>query len=122
LQESEEVSLKNEVGSFFNSNKKKLKSLADDDDWDEFYELGFEKFPEADQDIIAQAMNNAALAAGWFENEIEDFRQSEKELEDMAFGSKAQQKGVNMGDYDKKMKQPKASPTELYIESKKKMK
>jgi hypothetical protein len=120
LQESEEVSLKDEVESFFNSNKKKLKSLADDDDWDEYYELGFEKFPEVDQDDVAQAMNNAALAAGWFENKIEDFRQSEKELEDMAFGSKAQQKGVNMGDYDKKMKQPKASPTELYIESKKK--
>jgi hypothetical protein len=120
LQESEEVSLKDEVDSFFNSNKKKLESLADDDNWDEFYELAFEKFPEADQDDIAQAMNNAAFAAGWFENEIEDFRQSEKELEDMAFGSKAQQKGVNMGDYDKKMKQPKASSTELYIESKKK--
>jgi hypothetical protein len=120
LQESEEVSLKDEVESFFNSNKKKLKSLADDDDWDEFYELGFEKFPDIDQDDVAQAMNNAALAAGWYENEIEDFRQSEKELEDMAFGSKAQQKGINMSDYDKKMKQPKTSPTELYIESKKK--
>jgi hypothetical protein len=117
LRESEEVSLKDEVETFFNSNKKKLKALADDDDWDEFYELGFEKFPDIDQDDIAQAMNNAVLAAGWYENEIEEY--TEKELEDMSFGSKAQQKGINMGDYDKKMKQPKTSPTELYIESKK---
>jgi len=120
LHENDEVSLTSEVEKFFKSNKKKLESLVDDNDWDEFYELGFEKFPDADQDDVAQAMNNAAIAAGWFENEIEDFRQSEKELKDMAFGSKAQQKGINMGNYDKKMKQPKASSSELYIESKKK--
>jgi hypothetical protein len=120
LHENDEVSLTSEVEKFFKSNKKKLESLVDDNDWDEFYELGFEKFPDADQDDVAQAMNNAAIAAGWFENEIEDFRQSEKELKDMAFGSKAQQKGINMGDYSKKMKQPKASSSELYIESKKK--
>jgi hypothetical protein len=121
LHENDEVSLTSEVEKFFKSNKKKLESLVDDNDWDEFYELGFEKFPDADQDDVAQAMNNAAIAAGWFENEIEDFRQSEKELKDMAFGSKAQQKGINMGDYSKKMKQPKASSSELYIESKKKI-
>ena len=120
LHENDEVSLTSEVEKFFKSNKKKLELLVDDNDWDEFYELGFEKFPDADQDDVAQAMNNAAIAAGWFENEIEDFRQSEKELKDMAFGSKAQQKRINMGDYDKKMKQPKASSSELYIESKKK--
>ena len=45
---------------------------------------------------------------------------TEKELETLAFGEKSQQKGVKMGDYDKKNKLPKASTTELYIESKKK--
>jgi len=39
----------------------------------------------------------------------------------MAFGEKSQQKGIKMGDYDKKMKMPKESSTELYIESKKKI-
>ena len=48
-------------------------------------------------------------------------RPEEKDLETMAFGEKSQQKGIKMGDYDKKMKAPKASPTELYIESKKKI-
>ena len=92
LESTEEAVLK-----FFDSNKKKLEKLADEEDWDEFYDLAFEKFPEADQDDVAQAMNNAAMAAGWFENNIEDYRQSEKELEDMAFGSKAQQKGIKIG-------------------------
>jgi hypothetical protein len=118
----EPVSLHDEISKWFNSNKKKLEKLADEDSWDEFYELGFEKFPEADQDDVAQAMNTCAIAADWFENEIEDFRQTEKDLEMMAFGEKSQQKGVNMGDYTKKMKMPKESSTELYIESKKKMK
>ena len=58
----------------------------------------------------------------WFENEIEDYRQSEKELDMMANGTKEQQKGVKMGDYDKKMKTPKASPTELKPEELKKLK
>ena len=118
----EPVSLHDEISKWFTSNKKKLEKLADEDSWDEFYELGFEKFPEADQDDVAQAMNTCAIAADWFENEIEDFRQTEKDLEMMAFGEKSQQKGVNMGDYNKKMKMPKESSTELYIESKKKMK
>ena len=116
----EPVSLHDEISKWFTSNKKKLEKLADEDSWDEFYELGFEKFPEADQDDVAQAMNTCAIAADWFENEIEDFRQTEKDLEMMAFGEKSQQKGVNMGDYTKKMKMPKESSTELYIESKKK--
>jgi hypothetical protein len=118
----EPVSLHDEISKWFTSNKKKLEKLADEDSWDEFYELGFEKFQEADQDDVAQAMNTCAIAADWFENEIEDFRQTEKDLEMMAFGEKSQQKGVNMGDYNKKMKMPKESSTELYIESKKKMK
>jgi hypothetical protein len=117
LESTEEAVLK-----FFNSNKKKLEKLADEEDWDEFYDLAFEKFPEADQDDVAQAMNKAAMRAGWFENEIDDYRQSEKELEMMAFGTKEQQKGVKMGDYDKKQKLPKASPTELKPEELKKLK
>jgi hypothetical protein len=117
----EPVSLHDEISKWFTSNKKKLEDLADEDAWDEFYDLGFEKFPDADQDDVAQAMNTCAIAADWFENEIEDFRQTEKDLEMMAFGEKSQQKGIKMGDYDKKMKMPKESSTELYIESKKKI-
>ena len=117
----EPVSLHDEISKWFTSNKKKLENLVDEDSWDEFYDLGFEKFPDADQDDVAQAMNTCAIAADWFENEIEDFRQTEKDLEMMAFGEKSQQKGIKMGDYDKKMKMPKESSTELYIESKKKI-
>jgi hypothetical protein len=117
LQSTEEAVIK-----FFESNKKKLEKLADDEDWDEFYDLAFGKFPEADQDDVAQAMNKAAMRAGWFENEIEDYRQSEEELEMMAFGTKEQQKGVKMGDYDKKNKLPKASPTDLTINTLKPLK
>ena len=104
------------VFDFFEKNKKKLEKLADEDEWDDLYDMAFEKFPEADQDDVAQSMNKAMLMAGWVENNLEDYRQSEKELEDMAFGTKKQQKGIKMGDYDKKMKTPKQSPSELYIE------
>ena len=110
------------VFKFFSKNKAKLKKFYDDDEWDEFYELAFEEFADEDQDVVATAMNRAATAEGWFENEIEDYRQSEEELEMMAFGTKQQQKGVNMGDYEKKMKTPKASPTELKPEELKKLK
>ena len=104
------------VMDFFEKNKKKLEKLADEDEWDELYDMAFEKFPEADQDDVAQSINKAMLMAGWVENNLEDYRQSEKELEDMAFGTKEQQKGIKMADYVKKMKMPKESPTELYIE------
>jgi len=104
------------VLDFFSKNKKKFEKLADEDEWDDLYDMAFEKFPDADQDDVAQAVNKAMLMAGWVENNLEDYRQSEKELEDMAFGTKAQQKGIKMGDYEKKMKTPKQSPTELYIE------
>ena len=104
------------VMDFFGKNKKKFEKLADEDEWDDLYDMAFDKFPEADQDDVAQAVNKAMLMAGWVENNLEDYRQSEKELEDMAFGTKAQQKGIKMGDYVKKMKTPKQSPTELYIE------
>ena len=107
------VSVTDTVFDFFDKNKKKLEKMADEEEWDDFYDLAFDKFPELDQDDVAQAMNKAAMRAGWFENEIEDYRQSEEELDMMAFGTKEQQKGIKMGDYDKKMKAPKASPTEL---------
>ena len=116
------ISITDAVFDFFDKNKKKLEKLADEEEWDDFYDLAFEKFPEADQDDVAQAMNKAAMRAGWFENEIEDYRQSEKELDMMANGTKEQQKGIKMGDYDKKMKTPKASPTELKPEELKKLK
>jgi len=118
----EPVSVDEEVFKFFESNKKKLEGLAEDSDWDEFYQLAFDKFEDYDQDKVAQAMNVAAMRAGWFENEIEDFRQNEKELDMMANGTKEQQKGVDMGDYTKKNKLPKASPTDLVVGDLKKLK
>ena len=122
LKESDDspVSLQDQVFAFFKSNSKKLEKLIDEDEWDDFYDLAFEKFPDADQDDIAQAMNVAAMRAGLFENETSEMP-TEKKLETMSFGEKSQQKGIKMGDYDKKMKTPKQSPSELYIESKKKI-
>ena len=100
------------VTKYFESNKKSFEKLADDDDWDAFYDKAFEKFPDADQDDVAQALNKAMLSAGWVENETTDI--TEKDLEDMSFGDKKDLgKGIKMGDYDKKMKTPKESKPEL---------
>ena len=112
------------VFKFFDKNKKKLKTLADENEWDEFYELAYMEFAEGDQDMIATAMNNAALQAGWFENNVEDYRQSETELDMMANGTKQQQKGVDTAAYDKKAKAPKNTKEDLVQplkESKKKI-
>ena len=112
------------VFKFFDKNKKKLEKLADEDEWDEFYELAYMEFAEGDQDMIATAMNNAALQAGWFENNVEDYRQSEAELDMMANGTKQQQKGVDTAAYDKKAKTPKNTKEDLVQplkESKKKI-
>lgn len=116
----DQESVSDAVAKYFESNKKSFEKLADDDEWDDFYEKAFEKFPDADQDDVAQALNKAAMRAGLFEDEEAAEMPTEKDLEKMAFGEKSQQKGIKMGDYDKKNKLPKASPTELYIESKKK--
>jgi hypothetical protein len=110
-----------EVEKFFKSNKKKLEKLADEDEWDDFYELAYEKFPDVEQDKVAQALNKVCMYEGWFEEEQLNEIPSEKELEQMAFGDKSQQKGIKMGDYDKKNKSPKQSPSELFAESKKKI-
>ena len=110
------------VFKFFSKNKAKLKKLYDDDEWDDFYELAFEAFSDEDQDMVATAMNRAATMEGWFENEDAPELPTEKDLETLAFGDKKQQKGVDMGDYDKKMKAPKASPTDLKPEELKKLK
>lgn len=109
------------VLKFVEKNKKKLEKLLDDN-IDEFYEMGYEEFPNADQDDVAQEMNKAALVMGWFENEDIAELPTDKDLELAAFGDKKLQKGVKMGDYDKKMKSPKASPTELKPEQLKKLK
>ena len=101
------------VFKFFDKNKKKLEKLADEDEWDEFYELAYMEFAEGDQDMIATAMNNAALQAGWFENNVEDYRQSDAELDIMANGTKQQQKGVDTTAYDKKTKAPKNTKEDL---------
>lgn len=103
------------VFKFFSKNKSKLKKFYDEDEWDEFYELAFDEFTEEDQDMVATAMNRAATMEGWFDNETEDYRQSEAELDMMANGTKKQQKGVDTAAYDKKAKAPKASPTDLFV-------
>lgn len=123
LEELEQpVSLRDQVSKWVESNKKKLENLLEDGDIDEFYELGFEKFPEADQDDIAQFMNDCAKMHDWFEDEPVSEMPDEKELEDMVFGDKSQQKGIKMGDYDKKMKSPKESSTDLVVGDLKKLK
>jgi hypothetical protein len=66
-------------------------------------------------------MNTCAMQMDWFATE-ETEMPTEKELETKSFGDKSQQKGIQMADYNKKMKSPKTSSTELYIESKKKKK
>lgn len=123
-EDKEEKSLADQVADFFKKNLKKLEGFVEDSDWDSFYDLGFDKFPEANQSHIAQFMNNEAMKQDWFETDISDYRQTEKELEVMAAGTKQQQKGIKMGEYDKKQKLPKASPTDLSFpikESKKKV-
>jgi hypothetical protein len=101
------VSLQDQVAAFVKSNSKKFEKLIDDDEWDDFYDLAFDKFPEEDQDDVAQALNNCAAAYGWFEDEEEVKMQTEKDLETLAFGEKSQQKGIDTSDYDKKAKLPK---------------
>ena len=110
------------VFKFFGKNKAKLKNYYEDDDWDAFYELAFDEFAEQDQDVVATALNRAATMEGWFDNETEDYRQSEAELDMMANGTKQQQKGVDTADYDKKAKMPKTSPTDLVVGDLKKLK
>ena len=100
---------------FFKKNMKKFEKLFDEDEWDEFYEMAFDKFPDADQDDVAQALNKAAMRAGWLSSEAVEMP-TEKDLEKLSFGEKPG-KGIEMGDYDKKQKSPKASPTDLYAES-----
>jgi hypothetical protein len=101
------VSLEDDVMKFFDSNKKKFEKCVDNDEWDEFYELGYEKFPDADQDKVAQALNKAAMREQWFGEEDENEMPTEKDLELAAYGEKNLQKGVNTSDYDKKAKLPK---------------
>lgn len=118
-QDTDQESISIAVIDFFMKNKKSFEKLIDDEEWDDFYEKAFEKFPDADQDDVAQALNKAAMQAGFFESEELEMP-TEKELKTMAFGEKSQQKGIKMGDYDKKMKTPKQSPSELYAENIKK--
>ena len=101
------VSLHDQVAAFVKSNSKKFEKLIDDSEWDDFYDLAYDKFPEEDQDDVAQALNNCAIAAGWFENEEAPEMPTEKDLETLAFGEKSQQKGIDTSDYDKKAKLPK---------------
>jgi hypothetical protein len=67
-------------------------------------------------------MNNCAKMQDWFENEDVAKMPEEKDLEDMVFGDKSQQKGIKMGDYDKKTKSPKESPTDIIVGDLKKLK
>lgn len=121
MQDTDQQSVEVAVLDFFMKNKKSFEKLIDDEEWDDFYEKAFEKFPEAGQDDVAQALNKAAMQAGFFESE-ETEMPTEKDLETMAFGQKSQQKGIKMGDYDKKMKSPKESDTDLVVGDLKKLK
>ena len=101
-----------DVTKYFESNKKSFEKLADENDWDAFYEKAYDKFPDADQDDVAQALNKAMLSAGWVENETPEV--TEKDLEDKAFGDKKNLgKGIKMGDYTKKSKAPKDVKPEI---------
>jgi hypothetical protein len=101
------VSVQDTIEAFFKKNKSKLEKLSDDDDWDAFYELGFEAFPDMEEGDVAQAMNRAMLNSGWVENEDVAEMPTEKDLELAAFGDKKLQKGVNTAEYDKLAKLPK---------------
>jgi len=101
------VSVQDTIEAFFTKNKSKLEKLSDDDDWDAFYELGFEAFPDMEEGDVAQAMNRAMLNSGWVENEDVAEMPTEKDLELAAFGDKKLQKGVNTSEYDKLAKLPK---------------
>jgi len=110
LKEEEEkapVSVQDTIEAFFKKNKSKLEKLSDEDDWDSFYELGFEAFPDMEEGDVAQAMNRAMLNFGWAENEDVAEMPTEKDLELAAFGDKKLQKGVNTAEYDKLAKLPK---------------
>ena len=101
------ISVQDTIEAFFKKNKSKLEKLSDDDDWDAFYELGFEAFPDMEEGDVAQAMNRAMLNSGWVENEDVAEMPTEKDLELAAFGDKKLQKGVNTAEYDKLAKLPK---------------
>ena len=101
------VSTQDAVNAFFKKNKSALEKLSDDDDWDAFYDLGFDAFPDVDQDDIAQALNSAMLNSGWVENEDVSAMPTEKDLELAAFGDKKLQKGIDTAAYDKLAKLPK---------------
>jgi hypothetical protein len=110
LKEEEEkapVSVQDTIEAFFKKNKSKLEKLSDEDDWDSFYELGFEAFPDMEEGDVAQAMNRAMLNFGWAENEDVAEMPTEKDLELAAFGDKKLQKGVDTAEYDKLAKLPK---------------
>lgn len=117
-EEKEAVSLADDVQKYVKSNKNKIKKLISTDDWKDIYQLGFEKFPENDQDDVAQAMN-LAISMCDFEDTDDVEMPTEKELETKVFGEKSQQKGIKMGDYDKKNKLPKPSPTDLVVKENK---
>jgi hypothetical protein len=101
------VSVQDTIEAFFTKNKSKLEKLSDDDDWDAFYELGFEAFPDMEEGDVAQAMNRAMLNCGWVENEDVAEMPTEKDLELAVFGDKKLQKGINTSEYDKLAKLPK---------------
>lgn len=107
------VSVNDSICKWFKSSKASLAKLAKEDNWKEFYQKGFDKFPDAQPAEVSQAMNTAAGFAGFFKNEEVAEMPTEKELEDAAFGEKKLQKGIKMGDYVKKNKAPKNADEDL---------
>ena len=60
------VKYRDKVQKFFKKNKARLAKYVEKDDWDSFYQIAFDAFPNEPQDDIAQAMGNEANAAGWY--------------------------------------------------------
>ena len=114
------VDITDAVSKFFNSNKASLKKLAADDKWKEFYQKGYDKFPDAEQSEVAQAMNKAASMAEYFKNEEVAEMPTEKELEEDAFGPKKDVgKGIKMADYVKKNKPAKSEKFDSHVQTQK---
>ena len=64
------VKVRTAVQKFFQKNKEQLSKFAETDNWDAYYKLGFAALPEFRQEEVAQALDNEAMAAGWYTENI----------------------------------------------------
>jgi len=58
------------VRKYFTANKDSLEVLMDQDRWHEVYQIIFNQFPQFEQHILATAINNEALDAGWLTKQV----------------------------------------------------